>query len=128
MNGRTIARWLLAALYLAAGVLHLAIPAVFAKIMPPGVPQPILVVQATGACELAGAIGLTTRRFRRAAGVGLALYAVCVFPANVQHAVTDLGSGRGLGWWYHVPRLFAQPFIVMWALWVGEVWPFSRPR
>jgi uncharacterized membrane protein len=120
-RARTIGRWILAALYCAAGVLHLAIPAVFARIVPAWVPQPLLVVQATGLCELAGAVGLMTRRFRQAAGLGLALYAVCVFPANVQHAVIDLGSGRGLGWWYHAPRLFLQPFIMLWALWAGEV-------
>ncbi len=85
---------------------------------------------ATGLCELAGAAGLMTRRFRAAAGIGLALYAVCVFPANIKHAMDGLPAGQvQLGWWYHAPRLALQPVIVWWALYAGGVvnWPF-RPR
>lgn len=116
---------MLAALYALAGVVHLAWPAPFLRIMPDWVPEPTFIVMATGVAELLGAAGLLVPRFRKAAGIGLALYAVCVFPANIQHAVSDLGAGTGLGWAYHAPRLFAQPFIVLWALWVGDLWPRS---
>ena len=35
---------------------------------------------------------------------------------------------NGLGLAYHIPRMFAQPIIVWWALWAGGVtdWPFRR--
>ena len=69
-----------------------------------------------------------TRRLRRAAGIGLALYAVCVFPANINHAVNDIAiGGTDLSWWYHGPRLARQPLFVWLALWVGGVidWPFA---
>ncbi len=49
----------------------------------------------------------------------LALYAVCVFPANIKHAIDDLSSGSGLPIWYHAPRLLLQPLIIWWALWAG---------
>lgn len=69
-------------------------------------------------------------RLRRAAGIGLALYAVCVFPANIQHVLDSLGRPDAplSGWRYHGPRLMLQPVIVWWALWAGEVidWPFVR--
>ena len=120
-GARRWGRWALALIYALAGVLHLALAPAFLRIVPAWVPMPALVVMATGVCELAGACGLLTRRFRRAAGWGLALYAVCVFPANVQHAVHDLGTGTGLGWWYHAPRLFLQAPIAWWALWAGGV-------
>ena len=126
-SGRRIARLLLATFYAVAGVIHLALPAPFLGVTPPWVPHPGLVVAATGACELAGAFGLLTQRFRVAAGWGLALYALCVFPANIQHAVHDLGRGTGLGWWYHAPRLFLQPLICWWALWAsGAIRPARR--
>ncbi len=117
------ARWLLAAIYLVAGLLHLGVPHVFLRVTPDWVLFPREIVLATGVCEIAGALGLMTRRFRWWAGVMLALYAVCVFPANIKHAMIDLSSGTGLSLWYHVPRLLAQPLIVLWTLWVGEVWP-----
>ena len=111
-----------------AGIIHLTHPAPFVGVTPAWVPHPELVVAATGVCELAGAGGLLTRRLRVAAGWGLALYALCVYPANIQHAVHDLGGHTGLGWWYHAPRLFVQPLICWWALWAsGAVSRSRRP-
>ena len=120
-RGRWWARWALVLFYGVAGVAHLLLAPDFLRIVPAWVPWPEAVVMATGVAELAGAAGLLTSRFRAAAGWGLALYAVCVFPANVQHAVHDLGGGVGLGWWYHAPRLFLQAPIAWWALWAGGV-------
>jgi len=119
------ARWVLAALYLAAGILHLVAPATFMPIMPDWVPFPWQVILVTGACEVAGAAGLLIPKLRRAAGIGLALYAICVLPANLKHAFSGQAQ---LGWWYHGPRLAFQPVLVWWALFAGTVvdWPFGR--
>ncbi len=131
IRNRAIARYALAAAYVTAGVFHLSTPDTFLMIMPEWVPFPRQVILATGVCELAGAAGLTIPRTRRAAGFALALYAVCVFPANIKHAVDGLPPGQvQLGWWYHAPRLALQPVIVWWALFAGEItlWPFRRLR
>lgn len=126
---RLIARWLLAACYLTAGYFHLHSPAGFIAITPDWVPDPALVITLTGLCELAGAAGLMIRPLRKAAGIGLALYALCVWPANIHQALSDIPiNGTHLSWWYHGPRLLAQPLIIWWALWAGGVtnWPFRR--
>ena len=109
-------------------MLHVVTPGPFLDITPDWVPWPEDVVRATGACELAGALGLLIPRTRRAAGAALALYAVCVFPANLKHAL-DAGWPSP-AWWYHGPRLVLQPVIAWWALWASGVidWPFSRRR
>ncbi len=131
-KGRPAVRLALALVYAAAGLFHLATPGPFLLITPAWVPLPREVIFGTGLCELAGAAGLLTRSLRRAAGIGLAAYAVCVFPANIKHALDGLPAGQvQLGWWYHAPRLALQPVIVWWALFAGEVvdWPFRRrPR
>jgi uncharacterized membrane protein len=130
---RSILRWLLAAFYFAAGVIHIASPAPFLKIMPPWVPVPDMVVFWTGVAELLGAVGLAqgfSLALRRAAARGLALYAVCVFPANIHHFALDMARAEhGFGLAYHVPRMFAQPLLVWLALWTGSVteWPW-KPR
>ena len=126
--GRTIARRLLIAFYAVAGVGHLLATDAMVRIVPNWVPFPHAVVIATGLCELAGVIALLTPRWRRAAGWAFAAYAVCVYPANVKHAVHDLGTGTGLPIWYHAPRLLLQPVIVWWALWATRIvdWPFRR--
>ena len=117
--GRRLARWLLIAFYGVAGVAHLVVTDAMVRITPDWVPHPHAVVIATGLCELAGVVGLMTTRWRRAAGWALALYALCVFPANVKHAIHDLSTHTGLGWSYHGPRLPAQPLIIWWSLWAS---------
>ncbi|MCT2558512.1 DoxX family protein [Tsuneonella sp. YG55] len=125
-------RWLLGLCYAAAGSLHLAAPGPFLKIMPGWVPEPDVVVALTGVAELAGAAGLLqgwSRGLRYAAGLALALYAVCVWPANFNHMAMDLARpDGGLGLAYHAPRLAFQPILVWLALWTGEVtrWPLDR--
>ena len=127
---RTIARWLLIVFYGVAGIAHLIVTDAMVKITPGWVPLPHLVVILTGLCELAGAAALTTVRWRRAAGWAFAAYAVCVYPANVQHAIQDITHGTGLGWSYHAPRLLLQPVIIWWALWATGIvdGPFWRPE
>lgn len=125
------ARLLLALAYAVVGVIHLKSPQGFLPIMPDWVPFPREVVLATGVAEIAGALGLLIPRLRRAAGWGLAAYAVCVFPANIKHAMEGVAlGGTVLGWGYHAPRLALQPILVWWALWAGGVtdWPFRRGR
>ncbi len=127
---RTVLRLLLAAIYFIAGVAHLRAPAGFLQITPFWVPWPEAVVLATGLGEIAGAVALAfIPRLRRAAGIALAAYAVCVFPANINHALNDIAiGGVDMNWWYHGPRLLFQPVAVWWALWVGGVvdWPFGK--
>jgi uncharacterized membrane protein len=123
-------RWLLAVFYFAAGVIHLVAPAPFLTIMPGWVPAPEAVVLVTGVAEILGAIGLVqpfSVKLRQAAGWGLALYALCVWPANINHFAIDMArADGGLGLAYHVPRMFAQPVIIWLALWVGECLPLRR--
>lgn len=129
---RKVLRLVLAVLYFVAGVLHLLKPHPFLQITPGWVPYPEAVIYLTGVAELLGAVGLLqpfSPPLRRAAAIGLALYAVCVFPANINHFVIDMGRpDHGLGLAYHVPRMFAQPLLVWLALWCGGVtgWPFAR--
>ena len=131
---RTALRWLLAAFYAFAGYAHIADPAPFLTIMPPWVPAPEAVVLWTGIAELLGAVALVqpwNLPLRRAGAIGLALYAVCVFPANIHHFALDMAKpDGGLGLAYHVPRMFAQPLVIWLALWTGGAtdWPFAKRK
>lgn len=127
-GARRIMRLAMVVFYATAGIAHLSSPGGFLAITPGWVPYPRIVIAVTGACELAGAIGLLTPRWRWWAGVMLAAYAVCVFPANIKHAVDGIAiGGVRLGWWYHGPRLLLQPVIFWWALYCTSVidWPWS---
>ena len=128
---RIVLRWVLAAAFLFAGIAHLRSPETFLAITPAWVPAPATVILLTGIAEIAGAIGLLVPRLRRAAGIGLALYTACVYPANINHALANIAvGGSALGWGYHAPRLAFQPVIIWWALFAGCVldWPWRRSR
>ena len=123
-------RWILALLYVAAGIGHLAVPDALLSITPSWVPFAPQVIFLTGVFELAASAALLTRTpLRWWAGITLALYALCVWPANFKHAM----DGAPLPylanrWLYHGPRLALQPVIIWWALYSAGVidWPWQR--
>jgi len=130
---RTVFRLLLSIIYFIAGVAHIRSPSGFLSITPDWVPYPEQVIFWTGIAEIAGAIGLfiphrLVPHLRYAAGIGLALYAVCVYPANINHAINNIPlGGETVSWLYHGPRLLFQPIFIWWALIAGNVinWPFK---
>jgi uncharacterized membrane protein len=130
-NLRVGLRWMMAVIYVGFGWLHLSASAKFLPIMPPGVPDPQGVVLFTGACEVAGGVGLLVPRTRWLAGLMLALYALCVWPANIYQAFWRVHAPPlPDSWWYHGPRLLFQPVLIWWALFAGGVtsWPFGREK
>jgi uncharacterized membrane protein len=128
---RAAMRWVLAAFFVAAGIAHLAVPDVLLSITPDWVPFAPQVIFVTGLCELAGAAALVTRPLRPWAGIALALYALCVWPANIKQAIDGIVIPHiPATWWYHGPRLAAQPVIMWAALFSAGVidWPFGARR
>lgn len=133
---RRFFRWLLAIFYLVAGIAHIRSPGGFLAITPNWVPFAEQVILFTGVAEIAGAIGLLippkiVPRTRYAAGIGLALYALCVYPANINHAINNIAiGGETASWLYHGPRLAFQPVFIWWALMAGGVinWPFAPKK
>jgi len=129
--GRAVLRWIVAAFFAAAGIAHLAAPDKLLAMTPDWVPFAAQVIFVTGLCEIAGAVALVTRSWRWWAGVAFAAYALCVWPANFKHAFAGIDiAGLPNSWWYHGPRLAAQPLIIWAALYAAEVidWPLRVRR
>ena len=128
-RGRRVALFLLVAFYTVAGLFHVLTPHAFLRVMPAWVPSPHAVIVGTGLCELLGVAGLLLPPLRRFAGTMLALYAACVFPANIKHML-DFARDPvpWTGWLYHGPRMLAQPLIMWWSLYASGVtdWPWRR--
>ena len=89
---RRAARWVLAALFVAAGALHFLVPGVYLRIMPP--PYPRALVYISGATEVLGGVGVLIPATRRWAGWGLIALLVAVFPANIHMAAEGPGARR----------------------------------
>ncbi|AUC95349.1 hypothetical protein CWS35_14690 [Bradyrhizobium sp. SK17] len=128
---RAVLRWILAAIYIAAGLAHLWVPEKLLAITPSWVPFAPTVILATGICEIAGAVALVAGPLRRWAGIGLAAYAICVWPANFKHAIDGIELPYiSNSWLYHGPRLAFQPVLIWWALYCAGVidWPWRKAK
>ncbi|NUR79418.1 MAG: DoxX family membrane protein, partial [Dermatophilaceae bacterium] len=73
----------LAGLFLTSGTLHFVRPQPFESIVPKRLPSRRALVYASGAAEIACAVGLLVPRTRRVAGLTSAALLVAVLPANV---------------------------------------------
>lgn len=120
-RARRVLRVLLAVGMVSIGILHFVAPDGFVKIVPKTLPAPLALVFISGACEIAGGLGLLVARTRRLASWGLVALYVSVFPANINMAVNDI---QPVG--VHVPesllwlRLPLQAGFIALAWWVGR--------
>ncbi|MES2459416.1 MAG: DoxX family protein [Armatimonadota bacterium] len=115
-------RGLLALTFVAAGAMHFISPRAYASVMPPYLPNHRELVAISGACEIAGGVGvLLPQPVRRWAGWGLVALLVAVFPANVEIARRGAAFGETQiapiwGW----IRLPFQALFIAWALFTTE--------
>ena len=116
---RTVVLVLLALFFFAAGVSHFTATAEFAKIVPPFLPFPELIVQVTGVMEIVFAVGLLWPKVRRQTGILLSLFLLAVLPANIYMAIADIPfNGRDLTdfqLWFRVGLQFPLIALILWA-------------
>lgn len=121
---RAASPYVLAGLLTVTGTLHFVVPKALVPLVPPQLPNPYLLVYASGAAELACALGLLIPRTRRAAGWATALLFLALFPGNVQMAL-DAGDRSTTYRALTYARLPLQVPLVVWAVSVARV---SRRR
>lgn len=115
MNMPSPGQGLLAAFFIVGGVMHFVLPATYAGVMPPWLPYHAALVAISGVAEIAGGVGVLLPPLRRAAGWGLILLSIAVFPANVQMLLDVQAAGRP-GWQIAllVIRLPLQAALIWW--------------
>jgi uncharacterized membrane protein len=94
-------RFLLAAFFIVAGLLHFIFPYTYLRMVPPILPWPGTLVWLSGAAEIIGGTGLLLPPWRRPAAWGLVLLLIAVFPANIYMAVAHVHT---LGCWARAGR------------------------
>ncbi len=125
----TIARWVLGAFLIFAGVSHFANTDSFRAQVPPWMPGPVAVVYISGVIEIALGLALLVVRGRRAhVGWVVAAFFVIVFPGNISQFLTHtdaFGLNTDVA---RAIRLLFQPLLVVWALWCTGAWSTWRAR
>ena len=116
--GRTAStsQWLLAAIFIGAGTLHLLRPGMFVNMVPPWLPAPALLVLVSGVFEVMGGVGILVPLTRVAAGWGLIALLVAVLPANVHMLVQARMAGASLLW--QLALLLRVPLQLVLIWWV----------
>jgi uncharacterized membrane protein len=116
---KTVARCVLSAVMVAAGVLHFLRPAFFVQIVPSYLPDPGLLVAVSGLFELLGGIGLLVPFSRRWSSYGLIALYVAVFPANLNMAMhaDRFAQFPAMALWIRLPL---QVVLIGWAWAVGR--------
>ncbi len=117
---KTLSRYLLAALFIAAGLNHFWHTAFYVAMMPPYLPAPLALVYLSGVAEIGLGALLLFSRWQVIAGWGLIALSVAVFPANVHMALHPelFTQFSPTGLWLRLPL---QAVVMAWAYW------YTRP-
>ena len=116
---RQAALFLIAVLFVVAGLNHFVSPDLYLKIMPPSLPSPLALIYVSGFFEVAGGIGVAIPRLRRASGYGLIALLVAVFPANL-HMAIHADEFPNIPLWALVARLPLQAILIA-CVWFAAV-------
>ena len=112
---RTASRWMLAALFVAAGANHFWHALLYVRVMPPYLPQPLALVYISGLAEIVlGAALLGPAAMSRWAAWGLITLLVAVFPANV-HMALHATEWPMIPPWLLWARLPLQGVLIAWV-------------
>ncbi len=117
--------FVMAPLYVVAGVMHFVVPELYVQIVPPIFPAPLALVYLTGIAEIAVGIGLLIPRTRRHAAWATVALLVAIFPANVYMAthgvvIEGMPGGGDPSEFVRWGRLPLQGVLILWALWYTQ--------
>jgi uncharacterized membrane protein len=105
-------------LFIFTGIAHFAQPESMSHMLPPWVPERVLIIYVTGILEFSIATGFMARKSRRLTGWLTATMLVLFFPANIYTAINHIPMG-GHAWGpvYLLIRAPLQLVILLWVYW-----------
>ncbi|WP_107040322.1 DoxX family protein [Brumimicrobium mesophilum] len=106
--------YIMASIYIIAGILHFIKPKPYARIIPKYIPYPKMMVYISGFFELIFGIGLLFEITRSYAAIGLILLLIAVFPANIYMA-KRMYQKQSKNAWIAYLRLPLQFVLIYWA-------------
>ena len=113
---KEISLYIMAILYILAGVNHFYQPKFYMRIMPPYIPWHKFMVYLSGAIEILLGILLMIPACSSLAAWGIIALLIAVFPANVYHLTSSKPGGKFPMWALYL-RLPLQGALMLWAYW-----------
>lgn len=99
---------------MAAGINHFVNPGLYVPIMPPWLPEHMLLIYISGACEIVFGTLLFIKPARRLAAWGIILLLIAIFPANIQMTI-NFYKEHNPYLWISIVRLPIQFLLIWWA-------------
>ncbi|PZR19232.1 MAG: DoxX family protein [Flavobacterium psychrophilum] len=106
--------YLMALLYILAGINHFRVPRIYMKMIPPALPAPKMLNLISGAAEIILGILLCVSATSAFAAWGIIALLIAIFPANV-YMYTNEKAAMGLPKWVLFIRLPVQLVLIYWA-------------
>jgi uncharacterized membrane protein len=116
---KIVMKYLLALLFILAGVNHFRDPEFYLRIMPPWLPWPSALHLIAGFFEFVFGVMLLIPRYQKLAAWGLIALLLAVYPANIHMAVNHHLYPE-LPMIFHWIRLPLQFVLIAWAWWFTE--------
>ena len=111
--------YFIAAFFIFAGIMHFAQDDSFAKIVPPLLSFPKLIVWVTGIIEIVLAVMIVMPKYRALAGALFVPYLLGVLPANIYMAMYNIPLGdmtaSPTALWIRVALQFPLIALIYWA-------------
>ncbi len=108
-----ISLYIMAVVYIAAGVNHFINPAFYVRIMPPYLPYPGTLVYVSGVAEVVLGVALLFPATRSLAAWGIILMLIAFLPVHIYMLQADKFSQMAP--WMLWARLLLQALLIYWA-------------
>ena len=106
--------YLMAVIYILAGVNHFRKPHLYIKIIPSYLPKPILINTISGLTEIILGILLCIPMLTNFAALGIITLLIAIFPANL-FMYMNMKAGLSIPKWILLLRLPLQILLIIWA-------------
>lgn len=106
--------YLMASLYILAGLNHFRVPRIYTRMIPPYLPAPKTLNIISGLAEIVLGILLCIPQTSAYAAWGIIALLIAIFPANV-YMLQDKKAGMGVPKWILLLRLPLQLVLIWWA-------------
>ena len=106
--------YVMALLYIAAGINHFLHSSLYLSIMPPWLPYQLQLVYISGVFETLFGILLLSKTTRRMAAWAIIILLIAIYPANIQMSINYYKTNNP-GFWITILRLPLQFVLIWWA-------------
>lgn len=106
--------YLMASLYILAGINHFRVPKMYLRIIPPAFPAPKVINVVSGLAEIILGVMLLLPETSTWGAWGIIALLIAIFPANI-YMVTNKKASFGLPKWILLIRLPLQLALLYWA-------------